>query len=194
MADHQKVSFRRFDATGARQLRDTVELIYRDAYADAIASGDPFDSVEQFMHRFDAYTAPERGFELVVAYTTDGEPVGQSWGWPLGERSAWWNGLDEEPEPGFTQEDGHRTFALSEIMVRRSWTGQGVAHALHDELLAGRTEQRATLLVEQDNHNAYRAYRSWGWKKVGRLHPGWADAPWFDVLMLPLPVAPHDVA
>ena len=95
---------------------------------------------------------------------------------------------EPEPEPGFTDEDGSRTFALSEIMVRRPWTGRGVAHALHDELLRGRNEKRATLLVELGNDVAYRAYTAWGWRKVARLRPGWPDAPLYDVLILPLAV------
>jgi ribosomal protein S18 acetylase RimI-like enzyme len=66
----------------------------------------------------------------------------------------------------------------------------GIAHKLHDELLKQRSEERATLLVEADNETAYRAYKSWGWAAVGRLHPGWEDAPWFDVLIRPLPVEP----
>ena len=97
------------------------------------------------------------------------------------------DGLDAEPEPGFTIEDGQRTFALSEIMVRQKWTGRGVAHALHDELLSTRPEKRATLLVEPENTVAYRAYTAWGWQKVAQLRPAWPDAPLFDVLILPLP-------
>jgi GNAT superfamily N-acetyltransferase len=138
------------------------------------------------MRRFDAYTW-NNTFDLVIAYV-DGEPAGQSWGWPLAYRSPWWAGLDAEPEPGFASEDGHRTFALSEIMVRHELTGHGIAHALHDELLGARHEKRATLLAEPENTPAYRAYTSWGWHTVARLRPGWPDAPLFDVLVLPLPL------
>lgn len=181
------VTFRRYEAAGAREVRAAVEAIYKDSYTEAIASGHAFDSVETFMRRFDAYTKGS-GFDMVIAYL-DGEPVGQTWGWPLTEQKGvkWWGGLSAEPEPGFTREDGHRTFALSEIMVREAHTGHGMAHALHDELLSKRTEQRATLLVEPENTTAYRAYLHWGWRKVSQLRPGWPDAPIFDVLVLPLP-------
>ncbi len=181
-----ELEFRHFTAEEARGIRDTVQLIYEESYADAIASGDPFDSVEAFMVRFDSYTSPQNaGFELVVGYA-NGDPVGQTWGWPLGPSSAWWGGLLSEPDPDFAQEDGTRTFALSEIMVRRKWAGRGLAHALHDELLSHRHERRATLLVEPENDRAYRAYLKWGWSKVARLRPGWPDAPLFDVLIRPL--------
>lgn len=43
--------------------------------------------------------------DLVIAYQ-DSKPGGQTWGWPLGPGSRWWEGLTTEPEPGFTDEDG----------------------------------------------------------------------------------------
>jgi hypothetical protein len=98
-----------------RQLRDTVETVYARSYIEAIASGDPFDSIEAFMCRFDSY-ASQSNFDLVVAYQHN-EAIGQAWGWPLTERSRWWEGLLSEPESDFTHENGRRTFALSEIMV-----------------------------------------------------------------------------
>ncbi|MER7133078.1 GNAT family N-acetyltransferase [Streptosporangium saharense] len=180
----ERVTFQRLDAAEARQHRDLVADIHRDAYAERIATGDGFASGEAFLRRFDAYTSRD-GFDLVFAHV-DGVAVGQAWGWALTSGSAWWNGLEAEPEPGFADEDGTRTFALSEIMVRRSWTGQGIARALHDTLLAARTEQRATLLVRPDNTTAYGAYTRWGWHKVAQLRPGWPDAPLMDVLILPL--------
>lgn len=190
MSGRTALTFQRYGATAARAVRATVEIVYRGAYFEAIESGDPFNSPDAFMHRFGRYTQRSE-FDLVLPFA-DGEPAGQTWGWPLDERSGagWWDGLEQEPEPGFTEEDGKRTFALSEIMVRREWTGRGVAHALHDELLRGRDEQRATLLVEPENTTAYRAYLSWGWSKVARLRPAWPGAPLFDVLVLPLPGRP----
>jgi hypothetical protein len=108
------ITFRRYDAVSARRIRAVVETVYVGSYVEEIASGDPFDSVEAFMHRFDSYTSGS-SFDLVVAYQGD-DAIGHSWGWPLDERAAttgWWDGLLEELEPGFTCEDGHRTFALS---------------------------------------------------------------------------------
>ena len=178
--------FRRLDGDAARRDGDAIEAVYRGAYWESIETGDPFESPAAFMGRFDSYAAIP-GFELVIA-DEDGDPAGQAWGWPLTANSRSWEGLESEPEPGFTVEDGTRTFALSEIMVRRGHTGHGVAHALHDELLRGRPEKRATLLAKPDNVNAYRAYVRWGWQPVARLRPGWPDAPLFDVLVLPLPL------
>lgn len=180
------LTFRRYTADQARGARDVVQAVYESAYWESIESGDPFSRPESFMGRYDAY-ASNPLFDLVVAFDGDG-PVGQAWGWALGASSHWWEGLEPEPEPGFTVEDGTRTFALSEIMVIRSHTGHGIAHALHDELLRGRQEQRATLLVRPANARAYSAYLRWGWRAVAKLRPRWPDAPTFDVLMLPLPI------
>ena len=58
-----------------------------------------------------------------------------------------------------------------------------VRNTLHDELVSGRHEQRATLLVRPDNTIARRAYDSWGWQPVTRLKPTWDHAPTFIVLI-----------
>lgn len=185
MAD---LMFRRCDSQGARAVRATVALIHRDAYADAIASGDPFESHETFMQRFDAHTR-HPSLDLVIAYIGD-EPVGQIWGWPepLNDAVAQ-PATAGEPEPGLADESGKGTFSLAEIMVRQAWTGHGIAHALHNQLLVARTEGSAELYVRPDNVTAYRAYLKWGWRKVGETRPNLPDAPVFDVLVLPLPIA-----
>lgn len=181
-------TFKRFNQAEARELRATVQAIFEDAYAEAISGGGEFESVDAFMNRFDSYSSPTNtGFELVIAYDGE-EPVGQTWGWPLGPTAGWWIGLVQEPEPDFAKEDGTRTFALSEIMVRRAWTGRGLAHALQNALLSGRKESRATLLVEPDNTIAYRAYMRWGWRRVADYQPKWPGAPLMHVLIRDLPV------
>ncbi|MCP2337323.1 GNAT family N-acetyltransferase [Actinomadura rupiterrae] len=179
------VTFRHFGSKDASELRDVVADIHQDAYGQKIAEGDRFAAEQAFMRRFDAYTQRD-GFDLVIAYN-DGWPIGQAWGWPLPADTAWWDGLQTPVHPGYTDEDGTRTFALSELMVRQESAGQGIGHRLHDELLGSRPEQRATLLVRPTNH-AYEAYRRWGWKTIGQLRPDIPDAPTFDVLMLELPL------
>jgi ribosomal protein S18 acetylase RimI-like enzyme len=180
------LTFRRYNSEEARGARDIVEAVYRGAYWENIESGDPFSQPQAFMGRYDSY-ASNPLFDLVIAFEDD-KPVGQAWGWALSPNSRWWEALESEPEPGFTVEDGTRTFALSEIMVARDWTGRGVARALHDGLLRGRQEQRATLLVRPANTRAYSTYLRWGWRTVAKSRPHWPDAPTFDVLILPLPL------
>jgi GNAT superfamily N-acetyltransferase len=85
---------------------------------------------------------------MVIAYVDD-RPVGQAFGYALPPNARWWQGLSTPVPEGFTEETGTRTFALNELMVVPEWQGRGVAHALHDELLGSRKEQRATLLVRE---------------------------------------------
>lgn len=178
--------FRHYDALAADTIRSTVAFIHRDAYADAIGSGDPFESHESFMQRFDRHITHPL-LDLVIAYIGD-EPVGQIWGWPRQSPPTWAHGDTAGSGVGRADAEDKDTFALAEIMVRKAWTGQGIAHALHDELLSARTEQQAELYVRPENTRAYRAYLKWGWRRVGETRPDLPDAPIFDVLVLDLPI------
>ncbi|WP_067478104.1 GNAT family N-acetyltransferase [Nocardia amamiensis] len=172
----------------ARTIRDTIADVQARGYVDAIATGNPFESTEAFMERFEVYSVIP-GFSMVLA-TIDGEPVGQAFGWPLDADTTWWTGLVLDPgQPSseeFTAEDGSRTFALSELMVDKKRVGQGIAGLLYRGLLTDRSERRVTWLVNPANENAYAIYRHWGARRVGTLLPPWEGAPQFDVLIVDL--------
>ena len=179
-----RVTFTRHDANSAAGIFDSVIIpVYEASHADVISN--PFYSAERFAERVRGYMrAP--GFELVAAHA-EGRPIGQAFGYTLPPGARWWSGLATAVPEGFTEETGRRTFALNELMVEPQWQRRGIAHALHDELLAGRGEERATLLVRADNEPAQTAYARWGWQKVAKLRP-FPDSPLFDALILPLPV------
>lgn len=82
----------------------------------------------------------------------------------------------------FTEETGRRTLALFEIMVRAPWRGTGTAHAIHEELLAHRPEERVTLLVEPDHPGVKRTYESWGHKHIGDQKP-FPDSPLYATMV-----------
>ena len=93
------------------------------------------------MQRFDAH-ARYPSLDLVIAYS-GAEPVGQTWGFPVAKPTI--SGPPVDPTgadgpSGSANEEGKRTFVLAEIMVRKALTGQGIAHALHNELLAPHRE------------------------------------------------------
>jgi hypothetical protein len=88
-----------------------------------------------------------------------------------------------------TCEEEGSVYASESMHPRRRRTGRGIAHALHDELLGVRPEQQADLYVLPGNMNAYRAYLSWGWRKVAETRPNLPDAPLFHVLALELPLS-----
>jgi ribosomal protein S18 acetylase RimI-like enzyme len=175
----------RLDAAGLRAMREEVLAVYRQVYADQL--DDPFRTPERFWERLDAYASRE-GFGM-AAGRVGGELVGFALGYALPARSRWWEHLRGEHESGvdFTREDGRRTFAFNELMTAPAWRGRGFAHALHDELLADRPEQRATLLVRPDNEPARSAYLRWGWRVVGTIQP-FPDSPVFDALLRDLPL------
>ena len=170
-----------YQARAVGRLRSEVEDLYRRSYVERISRGDEFGRPEAFMRRFDSYVT-NPSFAMVVA-VTEGRWIGQAWGWPLTATSRWWNGLRTEEGSDFTREDGRRTFALSEIMVDEDHTRRGIAHALHDRLLAERQEERATLLVNPSNSVARRAYERWGWAQAGTLRPSWPGAVELDVMV-----------
>jgi ribosomal protein S18 acetylase RimI-like enzyme len=168
----------RYDATGLPEHRDDLLAVYAEVYADRLA--DPFFSLPRYWERLEAYAARD-GFSL-VAGRLEGELLGYALGYTLPEGSKWWQGLHGEVDRDLLTEDGGRTFALTEIMVRERWRRQGYARMLHDALLADRAEKRATLLVLPDNVPARSAYRSWGWYKLGDLQP-FDDSPVYEAMV-----------
>lgn len=165
--------------------RMALSDIYEDVYAERL--GDPFFSIARYWDRLLGYASRD-GFAIRIG-TLATNPIGCALGYALPAGTGWWRGLKSDVEEAELREDGKRTFALTEIMVREPWRRRGYAHELHDSLLAGRTEARATLLVLPDNVPAKAAYASWGWRKLGELKP-FDDSPTYDAMLVPLPIAP----
>ena len=106
---------------------------------------------------------------------------------PLRPATAWWRHLTTPLPQEVTAEHPGRTFALAGLLVRASWRRQGIGRTLHDLILDGRLEERATLTVLPAATAAQHAFHDWGWRKVARtrdLRPG---SPVYDVLLAPLP-------
>jgi GNAT superfamily N-acetyltransferase len=163
-------------------LRAQLVNVHVDARSDLLDQD--FYTAERFAQRLDAY-AEDPTFALVTM-TVDQVLVGYAFGGTLSASTRWWKGLRDATDPDLTQETGTRTFAFRELLVRKAHQRRGYAHALHDELLAGRPEERATLLVRRDNP-ARELYLRWGWKVVGKMQP-FPDSPVFDSMVLDLGV------
>lgn len=176
----------RHDAVGLYEHQDALLDVYAEVYAARL--GDPFFSLPRYWERLEAY-AGRQGFGLVMGYA-GAEIIGYALGFTLPAGTGWWQGLLGEVDSAFVTEDGTRTFAVTEIMVRESWRRRGYARALHDALLGDRPEERATLLVLPDNLPARTAYLSWGWYRVNGLKP-FDDAPTYDAMLLDLPDRSH---
>ncbi len=127
------------------------------------------------------------GFALAEARHGD-YLVGYASGMPLRPSTSWWRNLTTPLAEEITTERTGRTFALAELAVRAAWRRQGVARTLHDLILAGRPEERATLTVLPAATPAQRALRSWGWRKVARTRDPAPGSPVYDVLLTDLPL------
>ncbi|MGH3735755.1 MAG: GNAT family N-acetyltransferase [Micromonosporaceae bacterium] len=158
-----------------------------DAYADAYGAEPTEEKTSAFRNRA-AKQLKRPGFDLVAA-RVGGSLVGFAFGYTLQPDTHWWDGLEPEPQEGFSAENGKRTLVLSEIEVRRAWQDKGLGRTLHDELLKGRTEERATLATGPD-HAAQAVYERWGWQNVGRV-PGVSGEYYsaYNLFVLPLPPA-----
>lgn len=136
------------------------------------------------------------GFALAEA-RHGGYLVGYASGMPLRPSTSWWRGLTTQVPPEVTAEHPGRTFALTELAVRASWRRQGIGRELHELLLGGRPEERATLTVAPEAGAAQAAFRSWGWRKVARTRGDAKDygdgvaVPVLDVLVIDLPLPPR---
>ncbi|WP_405796250.1 N-acetyltransferase [Streptomyces sp. NBC_01506] len=145
----------------------------------------PFYQRDRFDERLTAYSS-RPGWEAVIAYHGE-EPVGYVFAVPLGENTGWWS-AERTPLPDeYVTEDGTRTLALNEVLVRRPWRGsqgRGTARALHEELLSRRQERRVTLLVNPalSDGRLKAVYESWGYQQVGSQQP-FADSPVFATMM-----------
>jgi GNAT superfamily N-acetyltransferase len=173
------------DHSGARkaaELADELCLVYADAYG---VSPDEH-KVSAFRGRaMNALSRP--GYDLVTA-RIGGRLIGFAFGYTLLDGdSYWWEGLRPDPPEGFADENGHRTFVLAEIEIRRSFQGSGIGQEISDALIAGRPEERATLAVNPGASETHAIYEHWGWRKVGQV-PGssgdYYDA--YDLFVLPL--------
>jgi ribosomal protein S18 acetylase RimI-like enzyme len=170
-----------YDPGGLQAYRDDLLELYAEVYAERL--DDPFFSLPRYWERLAAYGARD-GFTVVTG-RLENELIGYALGYTLPAGSRWWQGLRQEVDPDLLEENGRRTFALTEIMVGTAWRRRGYARVLHDALLTDRREQRATLLVLPDNVPAKAAYLAWGWYKLGELQP-FDDAPVYDAMMLEL--------
>ncbi|MFJ9695794.1 GNAT family N-acetyltransferase [Kitasatospora sp. NPDC101183] len=124
--------------------------------------------VEAFAERLDRH-AGEPGFELVLGYDGD-VPVGYAYGNTVEAGDRYWKRMTEPLPDGYTDTP---VLVIKEIGVRTPWRGTGTALRIHDELLAGRSEDRVTLLVNPlaGDGKVQAVYRSWGYQAINTQQP-----------------------
>ncbi len=169
--EHPLIELQHYGEEHPEGFRDLLLDVHADAYRDRL--DDPF--VQRFPWFVDHWTKLP-GFSCVVGYDSEGEPVGYAYGAPLAECFEWWRG-HLEPAP-----QASSTYAVSEIMVRPRWRGQGLSDRLHCALLGQRGEDLAVLLVDTEHLKVRALYESWGYRKVGEQR-SFKEAPLFAVMV-----------
>ncbi len=178
------ISFQLLDGSEAGTRAAELATLHAEVYAEP-----PYqrhDDATVFPGRFRVQRR-QPGFALAVA-GHGGYPVGYAAGMPLRASTSWWRDLTTPLPDELTAEHPGRTFALVELLVRASWRRQGIGRTLHDLLLTGRSEERATAVVLPAAAAAQRAFQEWGWRKVARTRDPAADSasPVADVLLMSL--------
>lgn len=142
----------------------------------------PFYDVDRFDERLSAY-ASRPGWTAVLGYE-DGDVVGFCFGTALAPDTKWWGSMLTPLPATLMAENGKRTVALNEIVVRKAWRGRSIAWQLHEAWLTHRTEERVTLLVNPLNGDGavQAVYEAWGYRKLGDQQP-FADSPVFSVML-----------
>jgi ribosomal protein S18 acetylase RimI-like enzyme len=173
-----EISFERLDGREAAEHAAELQSLHDEVYLDAPAAGDDFPS------RFRVHVR-QPGFVLATA-RSGGYLIGYAAGMPLRPSTSWWRQVTTTLPEQVTTEYPGRTFALVELLVRGSWRRRGVGRSLHDLILNGRPEERATVVVPPTATAAQAAFQNWGWYKIARARNR-AGLPASDVLVTALP-------
>src|SRR5262249_49768119 len=140
---------------------------------------------DEFTRRF-GVQCRQPGFALAEA-RSGGYLIGYAARVPLRPPPSWWRGLTTPlPEEVIAQDPG-RPFSVIDLVVRAAWRRQGIGQSLHDLLLRGRREERATLVVWPEATAAQHAFQSWGWRRIARTRDSGAESTVADVMLTDLP-------
>ena len=178
-----EIAFELLDGTQAAAHAAELQALHAEVYADPPYRRD--DDAARFADRFRVQRR-QPGFVLAEA-RHGGYLVGYAAGMPLRPSTSWWKDLTTPLPDEITAEHPGRTFALTDLLVRASWRRQGIGETLHDLILAGRREERATLTVLPAAAAAQGAFQKWGWRKVARTRDPGPGSPVSDVLVITLP-------
>jgi hypothetical protein len=177
--------------TGVRLTVGTAELALGrtdpicDLY-DAVFSEPPFfwrDDESQLHRQRLTRLTQDATFGIIIAEIAD-LLVGFAYGFTLPADTTRWSRLTQPVPPDVSTEWPGRTFVLFDYAIAKPHRGKGIGRAVHDGLLATRSEQRATLTVQPTALNTKRIYEHWNWRQVGQMEGGeGAAAPTFDVYL-----------
>jgi len=179
-----ETTFHLLDGTQAGEHADELQALHAEAYP--ALPGEGTDDAARMPRTFQLQRR-QPGFVLAEA-RSGGYLVGYSTGTTLRPSTSWWRDLTTPLPEEVTAEHPGRTFALTELVVRASWRRQGIGRCLHDLILSGRREERATVVVPPAATAAQVAFQNWGWRKVARARGATPGSLASDVLIARLPL------
>jgi GNAT superfamily N-acetyltransferase len=162
------ITSRTLRSVQAAEHETELRALHAEVYAAAPYQRD--GGAALFARRFRVQRR-QPGFVLAEARHGD-YLIGYATGMPLRPSTSWWRDLTTPLPADITAEHQGRTFAVTDLLVRAAWRRQGTGRELHDLLLGERGEERATAVILPAAAAAQAAFRSWGWRKVGRAQRG----------------------
>jgi ribosomal protein S18 acetylase RimI-like enzyme len=180
-----EITFALLDGRQAKEHEAELQALRDEACAGLNGTGE--DDTARISGSFQVRRR-QPGFVLAEA-RSGGYLIGYAAGMPLRPSTSWWRELTAALPEHVTAEQPGRTFALTDLAVRPSWRRQRIGADLHDLILSGRAEERATVMVPQAAVAALAAFQSWGWRRIARTRGGEPGSPGSDVLVSELPAA-----
>jgi GNAT superfamily N-acetyltransferase len=174
------MTLRRLDGRAAAGHAAELQALHAEAYADPPYGFDA--GLAALFDRQLRVQGRQPGFALAEARSGD-FLVGYAFGAPLRPSTSWWREVTAPLPEDLARERPGRTFALADVVVRAAWRRQGIGADLHDLILRGREEERATAMVWPAAGPAQGAFRQWGWRKVARSRSPLPGGPVLDVLI-----------
>jgi GNAT superfamily N-acetyltransferase len=159
---------------GSDELTDEVKKVLIDLHA--LAFGDEMQN--PFHQRFAWFVdhwGSRPGFVCVIGYE-GAVPIGFAYGAPATPGKEWW-AEHWVPEGAETS-----TFSISELAVGPRWRKAGEGQRLLEQLLDGRPEAIAVLLVDSAHTKVVAKYKEWGYLSVGDQRP-FPDSPLYEVMV-----------
>ncbi|WP_331719285.1 GNAT family N-acetyltransferase [Streptomyces sp. NBC_00158] len=173
------IQLRRF--TDVEQARGPLIEAYAEVRAPLLHL--PNYSVPTLAERLERYGRTP-GFAAVLAFDAEDRPVGYAYGNTVRAGDLWWKRISDDLDAEYTRAP---TLALREIGVTVAFRGTGLARRVHDELLAGREDRYASLMVNPaaGEGKVQRVYESWGYEAIGPVQPA-PDSPVLTAMVRPL--------
>jgi hypothetical protein len=179
----EAVRLRRVNRSLAQDLGGKLADLYVDARETSPREAYRAPGRQDFLNRLTG-DIRRPGFAMVIAETDC--LVGCTYGFPVRSDGFWWLGFDGALPRSIEQltESGN-VFAITDILVRPHPQDQDMARRLQERLLSDHQATLGATLVDQADHPALTALRSWGWLDVGEIcRP--VSATLLRVLVLPL--------